>query len=209
MTPVYSEVVTEEKITPFFRPSVSVTKLSPDELEIVYTVTLFPSAKLGEYKGLKAEKEAPSVSDKEITDAIDKLLQGNASLAVVDRPRRWATPSSLTSMAISRMRRANFKAIRRRTGVNYSLELARISSSRASKKRWSDSRAARRKTSKSPSRPTMSKTSRAKRRPSRSPSTKSKRSRSRTYRRSGQRSLDQRRRHRREAQGPREGNPPC
>jgi trigger factor len=85
LTPVYSDVITEEKITPFYQPSVNVTKLNKDELELVYTVTLFPEATLGEYKGLKATKVAPSVSDKEIQDSINKLLEGNASLAVVDR----------------------------------------------------------------------------------------------------------------------------
>ena len=85
LTPVNSDVLTEEKITPFFRPSVNVTKLTPDALEIVYTIVLFPSVKLGEYKGLKAEKVAPSVTDAEVADSINKLLEGNASLASVER----------------------------------------------------------------------------------------------------------------------------
>src|SRR5574344_159940 len=72
LTPVYSEVLQEEKIVPFFRPSVNVTKMSPDALELVYTVVLFPSAKLGDYKGLKAEKVAPSVTDAEIADSSNK-----------------------------------------------------------------------------------------------------------------------------------------
>jgi trigger factor len=123
MTPVYSQVITEEKITPFFRPSVNVTKLSPDELEIVYTVTLFPSAKLGEYKGLKATKEAPSVTDAEVADAITKLLQGNASLAVVDRAAKMGDTVVLDFDGYLPDEKGALKPFEGGKADNYSLEL--------------------------------------------------------------------------------------
>jgi trigger factor len=85
LSPVYAEVLSEEKINPFFRPEVAITKMSDAELEIVYTITLIPEVTLGAYKGLKATKEAPSVTDAEVQTAIDNLLKGNASLVLVDR----------------------------------------------------------------------------------------------------------------------------
>lgn len=88
LTPVYAQILEEEKIRPFSRPNVSVTKLSSDELEIVYLVTLVPEVVLGEYKGLKAPKPAPFVAETEVAEAIDKLLKGNASLVLANRPAK-------------------------------------------------------------------------------------------------------------------------
>lgn len=85
LTPVFADVLREEKLQPYFRPNVSVSKISGDELQIVFEIILVPSVKLGEYKGLSEKKEAPSVTDKEVAEAIDKLLQGSATLALVDR----------------------------------------------------------------------------------------------------------------------------
>lgn len=78
-------IISEENIQPFYRPDVSVTKLSGDELELVYDIITIPSVTLGAYTGLSAKKEAPSVTDKEVDDAIADMLKGNAELEVVDR----------------------------------------------------------------------------------------------------------------------------
>ena len=88
LNPVFAQAIGEEKLEPFFRPSVNITKLSPDELTIAYTFVTTPTATLGEYKGLKAKKEAPSVTDKEIEDSINNRLKGNAELVLVDRPAK-------------------------------------------------------------------------------------------------------------------------
>jgi len=88
LNPVFAQAIGEEKLEPFFRPSVNITKLSPDELTIAYTFVTTPTATLGEYKGLKAKKEAPSVTDKEIEDRINNRLKGNAELVLVDRPAK-------------------------------------------------------------------------------------------------------------------------
>jgi trigger factor len=123
LTPVYSDVPNEEKITPFFRPSVNVTKMSPDQLEIVYTIVLFPSAKLGEYKGLKAEKVAPSVSDAEVTDSINKLLEGNASLALVEREAKLGDTVVLDFDGFLPDEKGALKAFEGGKADNYTLEL--------------------------------------------------------------------------------------
>jgi trigger factor len=86
LNPVYAEVIGEEKLAPFYRPDVSVSKLSDAELSLAFEVTLAPEVKLGDYKGIKIKKEAPSVTDQEVSDAIGKLLEGNATMVLVDRP---------------------------------------------------------------------------------------------------------------------------
>lgn len=123
LTPVYSDVLAEEKITPFFRPSVNVTKLSADQLEIVYTIVLFPSVKLGEYKGLKAEKVAPSVTDAEVADSINKLLEGNASLASVEREAKLGDTVVLDFDGYLPDEKGALKAFEGGKADNYSLEL--------------------------------------------------------------------------------------
>lgn len=86
LTPVYAQFLTENKLEPFARPEVDILKLNDNELQLKFTVTLFPKVTLGEHKGLKAEKKAASVTEKEVEDAIAKRLENSADLVVVDRP---------------------------------------------------------------------------------------------------------------------------
>jgi trigger factor len=123
LTPVFADLLTEEKIRPFARPDVNVTKLTPDELELVYTITLIPTVKLGEYKGLAAKKEAPAVTDDEVKAAIDKLLAGNASLAVVDRPCKLGDTVVLDFDGYLPDEKGALKAFEGGKADNYSLEL--------------------------------------------------------------------------------------
>lgn len=82
LQPAFEEVLKEEKLQPFARPSVDVTKVSDTELQLKFIVVLAPEVKLGTYKGLAVKKAAVSVTDKEIQDAIDNLVAQNASLVV-------------------------------------------------------------------------------------------------------------------------------
>lgn len=85
LTPVYAQVLGEEKIQPFSRPEVNVTKVSDKELTLVFTVTLMPKVTLGTYKGLTAKREVVSVTEEEIADAVNHRLENAAELEVVDR----------------------------------------------------------------------------------------------------------------------------
>ena len=82
LQPAFDEVLKEEKLQPFARPSVDVTKVSDTELQLKFTVILAPEVKLGKYKGLGIKKEAVKVEEKEIDEAIEKLVAQNASLVV-------------------------------------------------------------------------------------------------------------------------------
>jgi trigger factor len=82
LQPAFEEVLKEEKLQPFARPSVDVTKVSDSELQLKFVIILAPEVKLGAYKGLGIKKEAVKVEEKEIDEAIEKLVAQNASLVV-------------------------------------------------------------------------------------------------------------------------------
>ena len=82
LQPAFEEVLREEKLQPFARPSVDVTKVSDKELQLKFVIVLAPEVKLGTYKGLAIKKAAVKVEEKEIDEAIEKLVAQNASLVV-------------------------------------------------------------------------------------------------------------------------------
>ena len=82
---VYGTFVVENKLQPYSRPSLDITKLTADELQVKFTVTLFPNVVLGAHKGLTAEKKVEGVTDKEVEEAINKRLLNSADLVIVDR----------------------------------------------------------------------------------------------------------------------------
>ncbi len=84
LNPAFSQALAETKIQPFMRPDVSVTKLSDEELTLEFTMVLTPKAELGQYKGLELVKKAPSVSAKEVNEAVSQRLAASANLVVKD-----------------------------------------------------------------------------------------------------------------------------
>ncbi len=82
---VYGTFLYENKLQPFSRPDLEITKLTKDELQVKFTVTLFPNVTLGDHKGLTAEKKVEGVTEKEVEEAITKRLENSADLVVVDR----------------------------------------------------------------------------------------------------------------------------
>ena len=81
---VYQEVLTEEKIVPFARPSFDVSKISEDELELKFIIVTRPEVELGKYTGYKLGKSEVSVSEEEVNNAIDELRKQNAVVSVKD-----------------------------------------------------------------------------------------------------------------------------
>ena len=84
LTPVYQEILTEEKIEPMARPTFDVTKLSDEELEVKVTIVTRPEVELGQYKDYKIGKVTPEVKEEEIDKAIDELRKQNATVVVKD-----------------------------------------------------------------------------------------------------------------------------
>lgn len=123
LTPVYADVLQEEKINPATRPQVSITKLSDDELEVVYQVILVPEVTLGAYKGLKATRVAPSVTEKEVEEAIEKLLKGNAELVLSEKPAKMGDTVTMDFEGLLPDENGNLKPFDGGKASNYNLEL--------------------------------------------------------------------------------------
>lgn len=81
----YTQLLDEENLRPFTRPSVDVTKLSDTELELKFNLILAPEVTLGKYKDLHVEKTEVKVEDEEVTNAIENLKTQHASLVLVER----------------------------------------------------------------------------------------------------------------------------
>ena len=78
----YREIIEQDKIIPQAQPSVDITKVSNDELEIKFVLVVAPEVKLGAYKGLKIGHESVEVTEADVDVAINQLLANNASLVI-------------------------------------------------------------------------------------------------------------------------------
>ena len=78
----YREIIEQDKIIPQAQPSVDITKVSNDELEIKFVLIVAPEVKLGVYKGLKIGHESVEVTEADVDVAINQLLANNASLVI-------------------------------------------------------------------------------------------------------------------------------
>ncbi len=82
----YTDAVDAEGIVPVSRPDIDIKTI--DEAEgVVYTAEVFvkPEVKLGEYKGVEAERVESKVDDKQVDAAIAKEAERNIRWVDVDR----------------------------------------------------------------------------------------------------------------------------
>lgn len=80
LQPAYESALDEEKIMPFARPNLEITKVTDDEMEAKISIIVAPEVELGQYKGLHVEKTAVEVTPEEIDAEIAKLASDNAEL---------------------------------------------------------------------------------------------------------------------------------
>lgn len=80
LQPAYETALDEEKIMPFARPNLEITKVTDDEMEAKISIIVAPKVELGQYKGLHVEKTAVEVTPEEIDAEIAKLASDNAEL---------------------------------------------------------------------------------------------------------------------------------
>ena len=71
----WDEVLKEEKLTPFARPTVDVTKVSDTELQLKFVIVLPPEVELGQYKGLALERDKVEVKPEEVDAAMVSELK--------------------------------------------------------------------------------------------------------------------------------------
>ena len=118
LQPCFEEVLREEKLSPFARPSVDVTKISDTDLELKYIIILAPEVKLGEYKNLEVKKAAVKVEEKEVQEEIEKLIAQNASLVVTENASKKGD-----TVVIDFVGSVDGKEFEGGKAENYSLEL--------------------------------------------------------------------------------------
>ena len=81
-----SEAFISENIQVIDRPEVEVKKYVPgSELEFTAEVEIIPAVKLGDYKKLTAKKKIEKVTEKDVTEIIDRMRQSLAEKKEVTR----------------------------------------------------------------------------------------------------------------------------
>lgn len=82
----YQAVIEKDNIKVLSNPEVEITKFVPfTQLEFKAKVDVMPKVKLGDYKKIKKTVSKVAVTDKEIKEVIDNLLQKSSKKQAVDR----------------------------------------------------------------------------------------------------------------------------
>ena len=83
---VYEYAVVKQEVKAIGRPSLTDMNIGEDgTVTITLTTETYPEVTLGEYKGLKVEKEAVTVSDEQVEAELDRMAQNVASTETVER----------------------------------------------------------------------------------------------------------------------------
>lgn len=77
----FQEVVKENPMDVLVRPDVSFDKITLEELQVTYTITIRPEVKLGQYKDIEIKKDQTTVTEEEIKAALEDLRQKCAEVA--------------------------------------------------------------------------------------------------------------------------------
>ena len=80
----YSKAVSENDLKPIDNIKLEKYENENDKVELVFTIPVLPEIKLGEYKGVKAEKEELKVTDEKVNEEIERLRAGAAKLKEVE-----------------------------------------------------------------------------------------------------------------------------
>lgn len=78
----FVQILTDAQVEPVAQPTLSVNKISEDELEVVINVPVKPEVELGEYKGLEVKKNRVAVTKKEIEEQLSNYQSQFAELSV-------------------------------------------------------------------------------------------------------------------------------
>ena len=81
----YAEAVEQEKLDVVSWPNVEIVEAGKDGLTFKATVTVRPEVKLGEYKGLTAEKEEVKITDEDIDNELKPYINRATRMVTVER----------------------------------------------------------------------------------------------------------------------------
>ena len=81
-----NKALVEQNLDPVVRPEVDIITLE-EEKELVFKATIVPKPEieLGEYKNLKVEKNVEAVTEEQIQNQINNLLNNNAKMVVAEK----------------------------------------------------------------------------------------------------------------------------
>ena len=74
--------LTELNLSPITQPQLDIKDVNEDKVELVYTFTVEPEAKVGDYKALEYKVEDYAVTDEEIDSEIARMQQNYADMEV-------------------------------------------------------------------------------------------------------------------------------
>ena len=80
----YAKVVTENNLKPVDNVNLIKYENEDDKIELVFTIPVLPEIKLGEYKGIKAEKEKLDITEEKLNEEIERLRANAAKLKEVE-----------------------------------------------------------------------------------------------------------------------------
>lgn len=80
----YAKVVTENNLKPVDNVNLIKYENKDDKIELVFTIPVLPEIKLGEYKGVKAEKEKVDITEEKLNEEIERLRANAAKLKEVE-----------------------------------------------------------------------------------------------------------------------------
>ena len=83
---IYEYAVVKQEVKAVGRPSLTDMNIGDDGIvTITITTETYPEVTLGEYKGLKVEKETVAVTDEQVEAELDRMAQNVASTETVER----------------------------------------------------------------------------------------------------------------------------
>ena len=81
----YEKAIEENSLEPVSRPELDVEQIEKGK-DLIFTakITVKPEVKLGEYKGLKVEKEIVNITDEDVQKELEKIQDKNARLITAE-----------------------------------------------------------------------------------------------------------------------------
>lgn len=87
LNPAYQEAIKEHSLRPIAQPEVNVVDFKENELiKLSFKVSVEPEVTLGEYKGINIPLKVDEVSEKEIDEAVQNVLNNNSELVLKEGP---------------------------------------------------------------------------------------------------------------------------
>ena len=87
LNPAYQEAIKEHSLRPIAQPEVNVVDFKEDELiKLSFKVSVEPEVTLGEYKGINIPLKVEEVSEKEIDETVQNVLNNNSELVLKEGP---------------------------------------------------------------------------------------------------------------------------